>query len=155
MPSLRPLPLLLTLLLPTPGAGQTAPTLSERVLAAASVPALAQQARAAGVSHDELELLLDVLADGAVPGTEARTILTEETRAAADHGPVPGLGGFVRAKVAAGVRGQALADAIRAEHAARGRKDGVRPVTADEVLAEKRAARTQSLKPRKSKEAPR
>ena len=155
MPSLRPLPLLLTLLLPGPAAAQAAPTVSERVLAAASVPALARQARAAGVSHDEVEALLDVLADGTVPGTEARTILTEESRAVAEHGPVPGLGEFVRAKVAAGLRGQALADAIRAEHAARGRKGGIRPVTAEEALAEKRAARKQTLKPRKAREATR
>lgn len=152
MPSLRPVPILLSLLAPLPLLAQAAPTVAERVLAAASIPGLALEARAAGVPSEVLEGLLDAMADGLVPGPDARIILTEERRAVAEHGPVPGLGSFVRARLGEGLRGQALADAIRAEHAARGRKEAPPALTAEEVLKEKQAARTQQLRPRKAPE---
>ncbi len=152
MPSLRPVPILLSLLAPLPLLAQAAPTLAERVLAAASIPGLALEARAAGIPADELEGLLDAMADGLVPGPDARALLTEERRAAAEHGPVTGLGSFVRARLGEGLRGQALADAIRAEHAARGRKGPPPGLTAEELLKEKRAARTQKLPPGRAPE---
>ena len=152
MSSLRPIPILLALLIPLPLAAQAAPTVAERVLAAASVPGLALEARAAGLSPDELEGLLDAMADGRVPATDARLVLAEERRAVAAHGAVDGLGGFVRARLAEGLRGQALADAIGKEHAARGRKGAPPGLNARDILAEKRAARTQTLKPRKKTE---
>jgi hypothetical protein len=119
---LRPIPVLLTLFIPIPLIAQTAPTVAERVLAAASIPGLALEARAGGVPPDELEGLLDALADGRVSGPDARLVLAEERRTAAANGAVPGLGAFVRARLAEGLRGQALAEAIGKEHAARGRK---------------------------------
>ena len=152
MPSLRPIPILLTLCIPLPLAAQAGPSVAERVLAAASIPGLALEARAAGVSPDELEGLLDAMADGRVPATDARLVLAEERRAVAAHGGVDGLGGFVRARLAEGMRGQALADAIAKEHAARGRKGPPPGLSAGEILKEKRAARTQTLKPRKKPE---
>lgn len=148
MSSLRPIPILLTLCIPLPLAAQAAPAAAERVLAAASIPGLALEARAAGVPPDELEALLDALTDGKVSGPDARLALAEERRAVAANGPVAGLGAFVRARLSEGVRGQALADAIRKEHVARGRKGAPPGLSAQEILAEKRAARTRTLKPR-------
>ena len=148
MSRLRPIPVLLTLLIPIPLIAQTAPTVAERVLAAASIPGLALEARAGGVPPDELEGLLDALADGKVSGPDARLVLAEERRAAAANGAVPGLGAFVRARLAEGLRGQALAEAIGKEHAARGRKGAPPGLSAQDILAEKRAARSQMAKPR-------
>ena len=148
MSSLHRIPILLTLFIPFPLAAQAAPTAAERVLAAASIPGLALEARAAGVPPDELEALLDAMADGKVSGPDARLVLAEERRAVAATGAVAGLGAFVRARLAEGLRGQALADAIGKEHAARGRKGAPPGLSAQEILSEKRAARTQTLKPR-------
>ena len=122
MSSLRPIPILLTLFIPIPLTAQAGSTVAERVLAAASIPGLALEARTAGVPPDELEALLDAMADGNVSGPDARMVLAEERRAVAAHGAVEGLGAFVQGRLAEGVRGKALAEAIGREHAARGRK---------------------------------
>lgn len=147
MPSLRTFPLLLAFLTPLPLAAQTEATVVERLLAAASIPGLALETRAAGVPSGELAALLDALAGRKVPATDARVVLAEEKRSAAEHGPVPGLGSFVQARLAEGLRGQALAAAIRKEHAARGRKNAP-PGQAEAGRGDGRPARGQ--RPRKA-----
>jgi hypothetical protein len=126
LPSIRPVPLLCLLLAPLPLAAQDGAGVAERVVAAASIPALAGEVRSAGVSEDELGALLDALADGRVPGPDARVVLEEEAKAAKRDGPVSGIGSFVQSQLASGVRGRALADAIRAEHGKRGRAQPVK-----------------------------
>jgi hypothetical protein len=94
--------------------------LASRITAAAAIPALAQEIRGSGVSRSELTSLLDVFRTKNIPAPDAKVILEEERSAARDHGPVPGLGSFVQARLDEGLRGRELAAAIRAEHAARG-----------------------------------
>ncbi|MDP1660923.1 MAG: hypothetical protein Q8L55_03325, partial [Phycisphaerales bacterium] len=48
----------------------------------------------------------------------------EHSRAIDEHGPTDNFGAFVQGKLDQGLRGQALSDAIRAEHAARGKGKG-------------------------------
>jgi hypothetical protein len=94
--------------------------LASRITAAAALPALAEEIRGSGVSRSELTSLLDVFRTKNIPAPDAKVILEEERSAARDHGPVPGLGSFVQARLDEGLRGRELAAAIRAEHAARG-----------------------------------
>ena len=136
MPGPRSISLLMTLLIPLPLAAQTGASVVDRVLAAASIPGLAMEARAAGTPAEELEGLLDAMADAKVAGTDARVVLAEERQAVGAHGAVTGLGGFVRARLAEGLRGQALADAIRKEHVARGRKGSPPGLSAQDILRE-------------------
>lgn len=59
-----------------------------------------------------------------VPAHEARQVIDEERVARRDHRPVDNFGAFVQSRLQAGLRGQELAAAIRAEHAARGKGKG-------------------------------
>ena len=102
---------------PIPG---TTDSLSARILAASALPALAGEIRGAGVTQRDLAGVLALLGERRIPATDARRILDEEWRAAREHGPVPGLAGFVRGRLDEGLRGEALAAAIRGEHARRG-----------------------------------
>ena len=98
-----------------------APTaLASRITAASALPALAQEIRGSGVTGPELTSLLDVFRTKNIPAPDAKVILEEEWSAAREHGPVPGLGSFVQARLDEGLRGRELAAAIRAEHARRG-----------------------------------
>ncbi|MGE5927440.1 MAG: hypothetical protein ACM357_08805 [Gemmatimonadota bacterium] len=102
------------------GRMEGADSLAARIAAAAALPALAEEIRGAGVSQPDLAAVLAVLAERKLPATDARSVLEEEWKAAREHGPVPGLGRFVRGRLDEGLRGQALADAIRREHVRRG-----------------------------------
>lgn len=102
------------------GGATSADSLAARIAAAAALPGLAEEIRGAGVPQHDLAALLAVLREKQVPATDARRILDEEWKAAREHGPVPGLGRFVRGRLDEGLRGPALADAIRREHARRG-----------------------------------
>lgn len=93
---------------------------SERYAAAADLPRLATELRGAGLSASELAKVFGVFRDQRVPPTDAKVVLEEEWKASREHGPVPGLGDFVQARLAEGLRGQALAAAIRSEHQRRG-----------------------------------
>jgi hypothetical protein len=100
--------------------GEAPTALASRITAASALPALAQEIRGSGVTGPELTSLLDVFRTKNIPAPDAKVILEEEWSAARDHGPVPGLGSFVQARLDEGLRGRELAAAIRAEHAARG-----------------------------------
>lgn len=99
---------------------ESSAALASRITAAAALPALAEEIRGSGVRRSELTSLLDVFRTKNIPAPDAKVILEEERSAARDHGPVPGLGSFVQARLDEGLRGRELAAAIRAEHAARG-----------------------------------
>jgi hypothetical protein len=99
---------------------QAGDSLAARIAAAAALPALADEIRGAGVANRDLATMLEIFGERRIPATDARLLLDEEWKAAREHGPVPGLGRFVRGRLDEGLRGRALADAIRAEHAARG-----------------------------------
>ena len=114
--------------------------LERRITAAAALPALADQVRGAGVAVHDLSALLEAFGAARVPATEASVILNEEWTAAREHGPVPGMGSFVQARLAEGLRGRDLAAAIRREHVTRGKGgDGMGPPGRGQ--AERRPAR--------------
>ena len=100
---------------------QSVSATAERVLAAALIPGLAVDARAAGAPEKEVAELLEVFRRKSVPASEAKVVLDEQVRSAREHGPVDNFGSFVQARLDEGLRGQRLAAAIRAEHAARGK----------------------------------
>lgn len=100
--------------------GDAPTSLASRIMAASALPALAQEIRGSGVTGPELTSLLDVFRTKNIPAPDAKVILEEEWTAAREHGPVPGLGSFVQARLDEGLRGRELAAAIRAEHARRG-----------------------------------
>ena len=102
------------------GRSDDADSLGARITAAAALPALAQDIRGAGVPQSDLAAVMALLAQRRVPATDAKRVLDEEWKSAREHGPVPGLGVFVRGRLDEGLRGRALADAIRQEHARRG-----------------------------------
>ena len=122
-------------------------SLAARIVAASALPALADEIRAAGVPRRDLEGVLTLLGDRRIPATDARRILDEEWRAAREHGPVPGLAGFVRGRLDEGIRGEALAAAIRGEHARRGTGGDAQGAAADDRAAGPRRAPAASKRP--------
>ena len=92
---------------------------AERARAAIALPAAARELRAAGVPSREVARALDALATRSVPADEARSAILAATEATAARGPIDNLGAFVAAQLDAGVRGRALAAAIRAAPSAR------------------------------------
>lgn len=107
----------------TPLAGQL-PDWIKQVLIAVDLPVSADEARNEGVSNDEIRQVLGAMEAQKVPAHEARQVFDEERAARRDHGPVDNFGAFVQSRLQAGLRGQELAAAIRAEHAARGKGKG-------------------------------
>ncbi len=90
------------------------------ILGAINLPQIAQEARDAGVADSTLTTVLDEMRDREVPAGEAEDILEQEVEAVRAGGPVDNFGAFVQSQLAAGLRGRDLAQAIRAEHRARG-----------------------------------
>lgn len=86
------------------------------ILAALQLPALVNEAREAGVTEATLRSVLEGFLRRGVPSEDAALVLREEVDAV-HAGANPGnFGGFVQARLDAGLRGRGLADAIRAEH---------------------------------------
>lgn len=119
---IRPILLLLAAPLAAGPAVAQAVSLADRVIAAATLPALARDLRVSGVPDKDVSDVLGVLSNRKVRPEDARVILKEEADAARQHGPVDNFGAFVQSKLDQGLRGRELAAAIRAEHAARGIK---------------------------------
>lgn len=112
---------------PAEGSGASAadtPTISERALDAIRLPVLADRLRVAGVPVGEVRLAIDALRESGADADEAADVLEAEGDAARVGEPSSNFGTFVRARLDEGLRGRALSDAIRAEHAATGRGHG-------------------------------
>lgn len=90
------------------------------ILAALQLPALVTEARAAGITETTLRGVLDGLRERAVAADDAVVVLREEVDAVHAGGPKDNFGAFVQGSLDAGLRGQALAEAIRAEHRKKG-----------------------------------
>ena len=86
------------------------------VLAALQLPALVMQARGDGITEATLRGVLDGLLRRGVAADDAVVALREELDAVHAGGPRDNFGAFVQRNLDAGLRGQALAEAIRAEH---------------------------------------
>jgi hypothetical protein len=94
------------------------------MLRALLLPALATEARRAGVADTQVRGMLDALKRRGVPAADAAAVVEEEVAAVRAGAPKENFGAFVQGRLAAGLRGRALADAIRAEHEQRGRGMG-------------------------------
>jgi hypothetical protein len=99
------------------------------ILWALRLPTLLTEARQAGVTEVVVREVLEEFRRRGLPADEAARVIREEVDAVHAGAPRNNFGGFVRLQLDAGLRGRALADAIRAEHRARGigRPEGREP----------------------------
>lgn len=96
----------------------------ERILRAIELPQAAEQAREEGVPPEQVKDVLEAARRRKLPAGETEAIMTEETKAVRDKGQIDDFGSFVKSKLDEGLRGRELSEAIRAEHAARGKGRG-------------------------------
>jgi hypothetical protein len=108
------------------------------VLAAIRLPASAQALRERGVPAEEVGAAVREAKERHVRATDAQGALAASAEAVESHGPIENFGTFIRAQLAAGLRGRELAAAIRAEHRARGIGKGRRLMRAAEIGEEDR-----------------
>jgi hypothetical protein len=92
----------------------------QSVLNAMRLPVIAAEARDAGVPDGDVRGILDRIRRNRLPAEDAWRVLDEEVRVVRAGGPRENFGAFVQTQLDAGLRGQALADAIHEEHARRG-----------------------------------
>lgn len=102
----------------TPPASADAAT---RLRYLARLPVRTTELRNAGVADSAIQHVLSIFRDQKLDPVQADEILVVERDAAREHGPTDNFGAFIQTQLSAGKRGQALADAIRAEHQAHGR----------------------------------
>jgi hypothetical protein len=122
---IAPLLAVLSLGAGTPLVAQT-PDWVSQILTAARLPVVATEARQEGAPSDEIRAVLEAMTRANVPAHEATVVLDTARAVRREHGPTDNFGAFVQTQLAAGKRGQALAAAIRAEHAQRGKGKGAR-----------------------------
>jgi hypothetical protein len=84
------------------------------------LPALVTEARQAGVTETAVREVLNGLRTRGLTADEAAMVVSEEVDAVNAGEPKDNFGGFVQQQLDAGLRGRALAQAIRVEHQARG-----------------------------------
>lgn len=113
---------ILTAVLATVDAEELA--LGDRLRAAISIPIAADEARDAGADEAEVRDALVALDESDARPDVAAAVMSETATAVREHGRVDRFGSFVAARLAEGLRGRALAAAIGAEHALRGRRHG-------------------------------
>jgi hypothetical protein len=97
-------------------------TLSERLQLTSLLPIRTAELRDAGVTDTTVRRILDLFRAHQVDPVQADQILVVERDAAREHGPTDNFGAFVQQQLAAGKRGRALSDAIRAEHRTHGHR---------------------------------
>ena len=94
---------------------------AERARAALELPASVDSVRKHGaVPESDIRRVLDEVRRRRVSAAEARDVMKETDASIREHGPVDNFGAFVQGRLAAGLRGRALAQSIKAEHARRG-----------------------------------
>ncbi len=93
---------------------------STAILWALQLPALVTEARQAGVTETVVGELLTALRQRGLPADQAAVVVREEVDAVNLGEPKDNFGVFVHQQLDAGLRGNALAEAIRTEHRARG-----------------------------------
>jgi hypothetical protein len=94
----------------------------DRILGALDLPIKAQALRKAGADEKEVKAGLKAAKDKKAHPKDVAELLDAAAKATKEHGPVDNFGAFVQEKLGAGLRGKDLAEAIRAEHEARGKK---------------------------------
>jgi hypothetical protein len=106
---------------PVGAIGAQQPSLIERLRAAMQLPAIVDSVKKnSGMPEREVNEVIAEIKRRRMPASEARDVLQEANAAIRDHGPLDNFGAFVKARLDAGLRGRALAQAIRQEHARRG-----------------------------------
>jgi hypothetical protein len=93
----------------------------DRIISAIELPRAVDSVRKrGGIPEEEIRVVLEDARRRRIPAGETGDILKEADAAIRDHGPVDNFGAFVQSRLDAGLRGRALAQAIRQEHARRG-----------------------------------
>jgi len=105
-------------------AAQAEVSAKARILGALNLPLKAQALRKGGTDEQEIKAGLKAARDSKLPATDAADLIEEAVTASREHGPVGNFGSFVKTQLDAGVRGKALAEAIRNEHASKGKGKG-------------------------------
>jgi hypothetical protein len=100
------------------------PTEEEKLLRAIRLPEAAEEARQEGVPAEDVKKVLEAARSLDLPAGETETIMVEETKAVKEKGQIDNFGSFVESKLDEGLRGRELSEAIRTEHAARGKGKG-------------------------------
>ena len=91
---------------------------------AADLPFVAQELRAGGLPEGEVRVALNALRDAKLSAADAEQALTAAEQGVERSGPIDNFGAFVQSQLDSGLRGRQLAEAIRAEHEARGKGGG-------------------------------
>ncbi len=111
----------------TPLIGQEQSSILDRILGAIDLPRIVDSVQArGGIPEEEIRVILGEVMRRGVPAAETGEVLEEADAAIREHGPVDNFGAFVQAQLAQGLRGRALAQAIREEHGRRGIGKGKR-----------------------------
>lgn len=106
------------------GGDEAKASAKDRILGALDVPIKAQALRKAGADEKEVKAGLKAAKDKKAHPKDVAELLDAAAKATKEHGPVDNFGAFVQSKLDAGLRGKDLAEAIRAEHEARGKGKG-------------------------------
>ena len=93
---------------------------AEETVDAGQLPVVANELRLAGVPDADVKAALKSVQD-TVSLEEATEALEAAEEAVEANGPIDNFGAFVQAQLESGKRGKDLADAIKAEHEARGK----------------------------------
>lgn len=93
----------------------------DRIIGAIDLPRVVDSVRKrGGIPEDEIRIVIEDVRRRRIPASETRDVLDQTDAAIREHGPVDNFGAFVQSRLGAGLRGRALAQAIRQEHARRG-----------------------------------
>lgn len=93
----------------------------ESIFGALGLPQAVEEARQEGVPDGSIVTVIEEIRRSGASAADAEDILAQEVEAVRAGGPVGNFGAFVQSQLAAGLRGRALAEAIRAEH----RRNGI------------------------------
>lgn len=91
-------------------------TAMESIFGSLGLPEAVTEARQGGVADATIVEVLERMRRTGVSAADAEEILAQEVEVVRAGGPVDNFGAFVQSQLDAGLRGRALADAIRAEH---------------------------------------
>lgn len=90
------------------------------VVWALQLPSLVTEARESGIANSSVRALLDELRREGLGADDAARVVREEVDAVKAGAGRDNFGSFLHVQLSAGLRGRALAEAIRVEHEARG-----------------------------------
>jgi hypothetical protein len=98
-----------------------------RITEAGRLPTVTKESRQLGVPESDLQGIFRAAHDNQISTTNLVDIFTVENEAIRQNGRIDNFGSFVQGRLAAGLRGRDLANAIHAEHARRGMGKGSNP----------------------------